>query len=283
MSTGATAPWFLQQYFGADGKPLSGGKLYFFVAGSTIIPKNVYSDVALTIPLSQPLTLNASGTAPQYFMESGAYKVVVTSATGSIESPVATRDNIAGGDTSGAGASVGISAIESFPSSEINWITDPGADIFRTDGCFCWIIPANNIKTIKFFKTISAFNTTYATGKVSIWGDIAFDFSSAANLAEFNLPDVPTAGVHDLDLDVSSYRWIGVACDPGLMDSGVAIKQTGLVLPSSVPVLAPRFMGYVGQHTHNTTYSAFPPIYAVDTKYMMTRWMSLGVVYKETV
>lgn len=104
--SGLTAPWFLQVFFDpSTGKPLSGGKMYFFVAGSTIIPKNVYADYPLQNVLPNPLTLDSSGTAPEYYMESGLYKVVVTRADGNLNSPVCTRDNIAGvGPGSGTGS-----------------------------------------------------------------------------------------------------------------------------------------------------------------------------------
>lgn len=95
--SGLTAPWFLQVFFDpSTGKPLSGGKVYFFVAGSTVIPKNIYSDYALTNTLPHPLVLDAAGTAPEYYMEPGLYKIVVTRADGNLSSPVATRDNVAG-------------------------------------------------------------------------------------------------------------------------------------------------------------------------------------------
>lgn len=173
------------------------------------------------------------------------------------------------------------SAIESFPATQINWITDPDSEIFRADGCFCWIVPAYNIDRIKWFKTVSGHNTTVPVGKVSIWGGVALDFVDAVKLSEFNLPDVDGIRTQSLDLDASLYRWIGVACDPGLMDPGVPIMQTGEVLTSAPVTMSPKYFGYVGQHTHNSEFTEFPSIYANDSKYLMTRWMELGVVYKD--
>jgi len=102
---GLTPPWFMEAFVDAAGLPLSGGRIYFFVAGSTVMPKTIYSDAEMTIPLSQPLVLDAGGVAPQYFMESGQYKVVVCTPTGDPTSGVIrTRDNVegsAGGDAGG--------------------------------------------------------------------------------------------------------------------------------------------------------------------------------------
>jgi hypothetical protein len=98
--TGSTAPWYIEQFFGPDGKPLSGGKVFFWVAGSTVIPKAIYSDIALTTPLSQPLVLDAGGFAPEYFLEPGLYKIQTfnSTMTGGAQH---TRDNVQGSTTGG--------------------------------------------------------------------------------------------------------------------------------------------------------------------------------------
>ena len=74
------APWYYEQIFGNDGKPLSGGYLYFYVT-NTVIPKVVYADKANTIPLANPLQLSASGVAPTFFLGSGLYTIRITSST----------------------------------------------------------------------------------------------------------------------------------------------------------------------------------------------------------
>lgn len=170
-------------------------------------------------------------------------------------------------------------AIESFNEGDINWISDPDSDIFRDDGCFCWIIPAKNILTINWFKTVCAQNANVSIGKLSIWAAPDTLLADGVKLYEGPVPDNASPGIVSLGLDCSGYEWIGVACDPGLIGGGIPIKQTGLVLPNDIPI-SPRFFGYVGQHAHNTTFAAFPPIYAVDTKYMMTRWMQLGCTFE---
>lgn len=88
-----TAPWFLQQLRDVNGAVLSGGKAYFWVAGSTVLPKAVYADYARTNLLTQPLVADASGTLPEYFMGDGLYKITVRAADDRL---IATRDNVAG-------------------------------------------------------------------------------------------------------------------------------------------------------------------------------------------
>lgn len=101
MSNGITAPFFLQHFTDpTTNKPVSGGTVEYYVGGSTNIPKLVYADVELTNSLGNILTLDAGGYAPQYFMLSGYYKIVLRRANGSL---VYTRDYIEGGANSSDG------------------------------------------------------------------------------------------------------------------------------------------------------------------------------------
>lgn len=110
-----TLPFFYQRFTDADGKPLSGGKLYFYVAGSTTIPKNVYYDHLNTLPATQPLVLNANGVPQQYWVEDGLYFVKVTDAAGAM---IATMDYVQGLVTSGGSTDdhkVSVSAVDTTP------------------------------------------------------------------------------------------------------------------------------------------------------------------------
>ena len=71
-------PYALQQFFDDSGKPLSNGKLYTFVAGSTSIPKPVYLDNTLLTPSSNPIILNGSGRlVSPYYMAPGGYNFIL--------------------------------------------------------------------------------------------------------------------------------------------------------------------------------------------------------------
>ena len=173
-----------------------------------------------------------------------------------------------------------VTEIESFHHSKRIWFSDPDAQIFRNDGCFCWIYPAANVDRIKFFKTQAAANAGIRLGRFSIWGGNIGDLVDGVKLLDGGIPDSQTGpNVYAMDIDVSGYKWIGVACDPAVMDNGVPVAQTGIMLPPDLGPLGARFTGYVGQHSHNTEFDSFPTIYALEAKYLMTRWMALGVVY----
>ncbi|WP_291869643.1 hypothetical protein [Bradyrhizobium sp.] len=71
----------LSQQLDNLGKPLNGGKLYFFQAGTTT-PQNAFSDTSLTLPLPNPITLDSAGRIPQFFLADGSIKIRLTNAAG---------------------------------------------------------------------------------------------------------------------------------------------------------------------------------------------------------
>lgn len=78
------------QWFDDNGDPLAAGKLYAYQAG-TSTPQDIYSDEGLTIPLANPITLDAAGRAPQIYIAQAAYKFVLKNALGAT---VWTSDNV---------------------------------------------------------------------------------------------------------------------------------------------------------------------------------------------
>lgn len=71
----------LSQQFNSQGKPLSGGLLYFFQSGTTT-PQSAFQDQALTIPYPNPITLDASGRVPAFYLADGNIKIRLTDSTG---------------------------------------------------------------------------------------------------------------------------------------------------------------------------------------------------------
>ena len=90
-----------------DGKMLSGGRIYFYESG-TYTPKTVYSDYTLSMPLTNPVVLDASGSA-DIWLGDGAYRVLITTSTGTqVRAPI---DGITGtgGGAFGAGSNASVS------------------------------------------------------------------------------------------------------------------------------------------------------------------------------
>ena len=71
MATLATNVSF--QCLGLDGKPLAGGKVYTYEAGTTT-PKNTYTTMAGDVPNSNPVILDQNGKA-KIFLGDGAYRM----------------------------------------------------------------------------------------------------------------------------------------------------------------------------------------------------------------
>ena len=104
-----TIPISLCQQFDIYGDPLSGGLIYFFVAGTVSTPQNAYKDIALTLPHPNPITLDASGRCPQLFFSDGLIKIRITSQSGAV---VLSADNVQviGASSGGGGGGGAIDA-----------------------------------------------------------------------------------------------------------------------------------------------------------------------------
>jgi hypothetical protein len=70
-----TIPLSLTQQLDEFGAPLSGGQLYLIQAGTISTPQNGFQDTGLTISLPNPITLDAAGRIPQFFLADGQIKV----------------------------------------------------------------------------------------------------------------------------------------------------------------------------------------------------------------
>ena len=70
-----TIPLSMTQQFDVYGRPLAGGQLYIIVAGTVSTPQDAFVDVGLTIKMPYPITLDAAGRVPQFFLADGTVKI----------------------------------------------------------------------------------------------------------------------------------------------------------------------------------------------------------------
>lgn len=75
----------LTQQLDEYGEPLSGGQLYIIQAGTISTPQNAYQDTALSILMPNPITLDAAGRIPQFFLADGQIKVRLQDVNGVIK------------------------------------------------------------------------------------------------------------------------------------------------------------------------------------------------------
>jgi hypothetical protein len=91
----------LSQQFDSLGKPLTGGLLQFYAAGTTN-PQSAFQDVALTIPWPNPITLDGAGRVPPFYLADGQIKIRLTDKFGVLQ--VSADNLLVVGASSGSGA-----------------------------------------------------------------------------------------------------------------------------------------------------------------------------------
>lgn len=110
-----TLPIALQQQFSftgcttaanACGTPLSGGLLYFYQAGTVATQQNSYQDTGLTILNPWPLTLDANGRVPPFYLANGSVHARLTDSSGVVQFDYPSLLVI--GPSSGGGGGAGI-------------------------------------------------------------------------------------------------------------------------------------------------------------------------------
>lgn len=97
----------LSQQFDSLGRPLSGGKLYFFQTGTTT-PQNAYQDTALTLAHPNPMTLDSSGRIAAFYLADGSIKIRLADANG--VTVISYDGLLVIGPSSGAGAAPSVDA-----------------------------------------------------------------------------------------------------------------------------------------------------------------------------
>jgi hypothetical protein len=80
-----TIPLSLTQQFDIYGKPLAGGQLYLIQAGTVSTPQDGFQDTNLTIKMPYPITLDAAGRVPQFFLADGTIKVRLQDKNGVVQ------------------------------------------------------------------------------------------------------------------------------------------------------------------------------------------------------
>ncbi|MCF2523908.1 hypothetical protein [Bradyrhizobium sp. G127] len=71
-----------QRLHSVTAKPLNGGKVWIIQAGTTSAPQDGFYDSALTQPLPRPITLDAGGNIPFFYLEDGQVKIRIEDANG---------------------------------------------------------------------------------------------------------------------------------------------------------------------------------------------------------
>ena len=89
MSISLSTPPY-QQFYDANGDPLSGGKIYTYLAGTTT-PRATYTDQGGLTQSANPIILDSAGRAEFWLDDSAAYKFVVKDSS---DVTIHTTDNV---------------------------------------------------------------------------------------------------------------------------------------------------------------------------------------------
>lgn len=89
-------PWIRQQFFDGNGRPLAGGYVYFYVAGSTSLYKPTFRDYLGSSANTNPVVLDSTGVAKIF--GAGMYDVVIKDSDGVLIEQVLGVD-FGGGDS----------------------------------------------------------------------------------------------------------------------------------------------------------------------------------------
>ena len=96
------------QYFDSSGDPLNAGTVDVYAAGTTT-PLTIYSDSALQVSITNPVTLNSSGLPSTDIWVDARYKIVVKNSAGTTQYTV---DNIPAGSVGDIYDTAGVIAID---------------------------------------------------------------------------------------------------------------------------------------------------------------------------
>jgi hypothetical protein len=119
MATGTIIPSPVFTGLDANGDPVSGGKLYTYVAGTTT-PQTTYSDVGLTSANANPIVLDSSGRATVYVTTGSSFKYVLKT---SADVTLWTADNIGAVPKSTATVDITVTAGEAITALDAAYIS----------------------------------------------------------------------------------------------------------------------------------------------------------------
>lgn len=112
-----------QQFDITNGRLLSGGKLYTFLAGTTT-PQSAYRDQALTLAHTNPIILASDGRVPQMYFADGSVKARLTNRAGVVQFE---SDNIlVVGPSSGGGGGSSVDPNTIFATGDVLWLDQSG-------------------------------------------------------------------------------------------------------------------------------------------------------------
>lgn len=92
----------------ACGTPLAGGLLYFYQSGTVATRQDSFVDTGLTMANPWPLTLDASGRIPMFYLAAGSVHIRLTDSTGVVQFDIPSILVVGGTPSGGGGSGAGV-------------------------------------------------------------------------------------------------------------------------------------------------------------------------------
>lgn len=255
MATRLFPPFY--QFEDADGIPLVGGTLEFYVAG-TSMPKDTYADAGLTV-VNGTITLNSLGRSPvAIFAGTGDYRVVLKDADGVVigdEDPVAGdvseqpmaagtsfRNMLVNGDFSVNQRAVTTAADDAYCLDQWYVLTDTGSLTVAQQTLQANGMPTNmrltqpdaTAKYMGFAQIIETANCRFARGgAVTLSGQIRHSLAAPIRYAILS----STTGANNVTSDVV-LNWASPSYTAGgfFLGAGLAVQAVGVITPSAATI-----------------------------------------------
>lgn len=130
-------PFALTQQIDVNGRPIVGCKLNIYVVGTTATLQSIFSDFGLSLPLPNPLTCDATGRLPSFYLADGQVHVNLTDPGGLVLIDIPVLQVVGPSSGGGGGGSVDPNSILSTgdfkwrPTAEIlgGWVKANGQTI----------------------------------------------------------------------------------------------------------------------------------------------------------
>lgn len=176
--------------------------------------------------------------------------------------------------------------VSSFNYPEGKLVTDTDSTLWTitgNKGCFCWITPCEGWETIKYIRTTFSAVVFMWAPRFAIWGWTGATVDPWELLADDEWTTASgrsSKNSLDIDLATPGYKWIKVATDPGPLVAPEWVKEMGFVYPPAVNAdPLPPAAAFIGTRTDwlDPFGTDFPVILGDDPKYLVTKWMALGV------
>jgi len=240
--------WGGDSWLDNNGKPLSGGKLYFYETGTTTA-KNTFSDAEETIANTNPVILDAAGRQGDIFFN-GLAKIVVKDADGA---QIDVSDPI-GSATAAGGFSDWIVTTEYYVGDIVD---GPDGNLYKSittgnTGNNPTISPTD-WQRVEFFYTYNA-NYTYAIGDIATSGDKVYISLAGTNLA--NNPSTSPASWRPLADGIWLDTTVRAANFNAEVGRGYIINTSGGAVVMTLPA-APAVGDQVGFTDYAGTFLTF--------------------------